>query len=154
MKKRVIYLAGLISTDFPESLAWRERVIPQLEAAGFEVRTPLAGKKNLKSESKDGGITSTQTTNRAIVLRDRRDVREADIILANLEVFGCPRPSIGTYCELAWAYDDRTPVVAAVADDNYLLHNHPFLSEFVTKYCATLSDALDFIIKYYGTPPV
>lgn len=150
MKKRVVYLAGLISTDHPESLEWRTRITPRLEAAGFEVRTPLAGKGNLKCVTKDGGITATTTTNRAICLRDRRDVREADVILASLELFGSQRPLVGTLVELGWAWDDGTPVIAAVAEDNYLMRKHPFISEFVTKYEPTIDAAVDFIIHYYG----
>lgn len=154
MKKRVIYLAGLISTDCPESLDWRTRVAPRLEEAGFEVRTPLAGKGNLKCVTNDGGITSSVATSRSICLRDRRDVREADVILANLELFGSQRPLVGTVVELGWAWDDRTPVIAAVDENNYLMRNHPFISEFVTKYCPTIDDAVEFIIKYYGSAKV
>lgn len=153
MKKRVVYLAGLISTDCPESLEWRLRIAEKLEAAGFEVRTPLAGKKDLKSKTNDGGITSTTTTNRAICLRDRRDVRESDVILASLELYGSNRPLVGTLVELGWAWDDKTPVIAAVKEDNYLMRQHPFISEFVTKYEPTVEDAADFIIRYYGSAP-
>lgn len=148
--RRIVYLAGLISTDCPESLLWRDAAQSALEAAGFEVRTPLAGKKNLASVTTDGGITSTITTNRAIVLRDRRDVAESDIVLAHLEVFGSSRPLVGTLVELGWAWDDKTPVIAVAKDQNYLMRCHPFISEFVTKYENTVEDAVDFITRYYG----
>ena len=150
MKKRVAYLAGLISTEYPESLAWRLRVAPILEEAGFEVRTPLAGKSQLNKETVDGGITTVIATNREICIRDRRDVRESDVILANLNTFGCPRPLVGTIGELAWAWDDRTAVVAVAAEDNYLMRKHPFISEFVTSYQKTLDEAVDHLIRYYG----
>ena len=151
--KRVVYLAGFISTDHPETIAWRERVTPILEEAGFEVRNPLAGKGNLKCCTKDGGITTSITTNKSIVLRDRRDVRESDIILAHLENFGSTRPLVGTLVELGWAWDDQTPVVAVAEPTNYLMLNHPFISEFVTQYWDTLDQAVDFIIRYYGSKP-
>lgn len=150
MSKRIVYLAGLIATEFPESLEWRKRVQPQLEAAGFEVRTPLAGKKNLKAETTDGGITTTVTSNTSIVLRDYRDVCESDIILAHLEVFGCPRPSCGTYSELAWSWQLRKPVVAIAKEDNYLMRKHPFISSFVAQYWPDEQAAVDYIIRYYG----
>jgi len=152
--KRKVYLAGLISTDFPESLEWRDRVTPILEKAGFEVRNPLAGKGNLKCVTTDGGITTTVTTNRSIVLRDRRDVRESDIILAHLETFKSTRPLVGTIVELGWAWEDRTPIVAVAVGDNYLMRKHPFISEFVTQYWPTEQEAVDFIIRYYGSPSV
>lgn len=148
--KRTVYLAGLISTDYPESLEWRDRVTPVLEDAGFEVRNPLDGKGNLKCVTSDGGITSSVTSNKSIILRDRRDVRESDIILAHLETFGSPRPLVGTIVEIGWAWDDQTPVVAVASADNYLMRKHPFVSECVTQYWNTVGGAVDFIIRYYG----
>lgn len=153
MKKRIVYLAGLISTEHPESLEWRLRVAPQFEAAGFEVRTPLKGKTNLKNETRDGGLTTTTTSNKCIVLRDYRDVSESDIILAHLETFGCPRPSCGTYCELAWSWTLRKPVIAIADEKNYVMRNHPFISEFVANYLPTEEEAVKFICRYYGNQP-
>jgi len=150
MKQRIVYLAGLISTEFPESLEWRKRLAPILEESGFEVRTPLFGKQNLKSDSPDGGITSGSATAKSICLRDRRDVRECDIMLTHLETFGSPRPLIGTIAELAWCWDQRTPVVAICAVDNYLMRKHPFVSEFISHYCETEDEAVDFLRRYYG----
>ena len=149
--KRIVYLAGLISTDFPASLEWRKGAAYFLEQAGFEARSPMAGKNNLPSTTTDGGITTTDTSNRAIVLRDRRDVRESDIVLAHLETFGSPRPLVGTIAELGWAWEDRTPVVAVANPDNYHMRKHPFVSEFVSHYWPSVEEAVDYIIRYYGT---
>jgi nucleoside 2-deoxyribosyltransferase len=150
MKQRVVYLAGLISTEYPESLEWRKRLEPLLQDSGFEVRTPLFGKQTLKTDSPDGGITSGSATAKSICLRDRRDVREADIVLAHLETFGSPRPMVGTIAELAWCWDQRTPVVAICARDNYLMRKHPFISEFVSHYVENEEEAVEFLRRYYG----
>ena len=148
MKKQVVYLAGLISTDYPESLVWRTRVQQQLQDAGFEVRNPLRGKPTGLG-STDGGITTSIASSRSLLLRDRKDVRESDIILAHLELFGSPRPLIGTIAELAWASDEKKTVVAIAKKENKLMRSHPFISEFVTEYVETEDEAVDFIIKYY-----
>jgi nucleoside 2-deoxyribosyltransferase len=150
MKQRIIYLAGLISTDVIESLEWRKRVAPILQESGFEVRTPLSGKQNLKTDSPDGGITSLSSNSKSICLRDRRDVSECDIMLVHLETFGCERPLVGTIAELAWAWDQRTPVVAICKADNYLMRRHPFISEFVSMYVETEEEAVEFLRRYYG----
>lgn len=150
MKQRIVYLAGLISTEYPESLEWRKRLEPILQDSGFEVRTPLFGKQSLKTDSKDGGITSGSASAKSICLRDRRDVRESDIVLAHLETFGSPRPMVGTIAELAWCWDQRTPVVAICAKDNYLMRNHPFISEFVSHYVENEEEAIEFLRRYYG----
>jgi nucleoside 2-deoxyribosyltransferase len=150
MKQRIVYLAGLISTEYPESLEWRTRIGPILEDSGFEVRTPLAGKTKLASESPDGGITTTTSNSKSICLRDRRDVKECDIMLTNLRTFGSPRPLIGTIAELAWCWDQRTPVVAICDKNDYLMHKHPFISEFVSMYVESEEDAVEFLRRYYG----
>ena len=150
MKQRIVYLAGLISTEYPESLEWRKRIAPILADSGFDVRTPLFGKHNLTSNSPDGGITSNLDTSMSICLRDRRDVRECDIVLINLLTFGCPRPLVGTIAELAWSWDQRTPVVAICDKNDYLMRKHPFISEFVSRYVETEEEAIEFLRRYYG----
>ena len=101
-------------------------------------------------ESPDGGITSTTSNAKSICLRDRRDVRECDIMLTNLNIFGSPRPLIGTIAEMAWCYDQRTPVVAICDKEDYLMRKHPFVSEFVSMYVETEDEAVEFLRRYYG----
>lgn len=149
MKKRIVYLAGLMSTEYPESLKWRDAEAPILEKLGFEVRTPLVGHKNLSRESPDGGITSTVTTTKQVILRDHRDVCEADVILAHLDNFGSPRPLTGTIAELAWAWRDRKIVLGVAAKNNYLMRNHPFIQEFVSIYCETLGQANRALARFF-----
>lgn len=150
MKKRKIYLAGLISTDFTESLDWRYRVTPRLEEIGFEVSSPLHGKKDLRNQTKDGGMNYTCNSSKSIILRDRRDVREADILLVHLELFGSTRPLLGTIAELAWAWDQRTPVVAICNLNNDYMRKHPFMAEFISHYEPTEDAAINFLQRYYG----
>ena len=148
-----VYLAGFISTEYPESIEWRLRVAPILEAAGFVVLTPMKGKQKLNEETKDGGITTTITTSKSIILRDRMDVRNAKVILAHLENFGSPRPLLGTISELAWAWDQRTPVIGIAKAENYLMRQHPFLIEFISHYEETEDAAIAFLKRYYGPKP-
>ncbi|MHC4332493.1 MAG: nucleoside 2-deoxyribosyltransferase [Planctomycetota bacterium] len=147
--KRIVYLAGLISTVYPESLEWRKRLTPLLQDAGFEVRNPLFGKQNLDKETTDGGITSTTATAKDITQRDRRDVRECHVMLTHLELFGSKRPLLGTIAELAWCYDQRTPVVAIAKEDNYLVRNHPFMTEFVSHFVKDEGEAVEFLRRYH-----
>jgi len=147
-----VYLAGLISTHKPESLAWRKQAEAALREHGFEVLSPLRGKEALASESKDGGITTSGSTSRDIILRDYRDIVRSDAILMHLSAFGSERPLIGTMFELAWAWMLDKPVVAVVPEGDpqeYLLRNHPFVVQSVAHYCATVEEAVDFIVRYY-----
>lgn len=147
---KTVYLAGLISTDFKESLLWREHVEPAFLGSGMQVLSPMRGKKTLDVFSKDGGVTDPWLSAKDIIFRDYGDVSQADVILAHLETFGSPRPLIGTVCELAWAWQLKKPVVAIAAEDNYLMRKHPFIAECVAHYCDKLEEAVDFTVHYYG----
>ena len=106
-----IYLAGLIATDYPESLTWRDEAEDRLFNCA-EVLSPMRGKKNLKDESGDGGITSVSLTSKDIILRDFNDVLAADLVLVNLNTFGSPRPLLGTIYEMAWVWQFRKRCIA------------------------------------------
>lgn len=141
MKK--IYLAGLIATDYPESLERREEAERRL--IHFDVLSPMRGKKNLKDESGDGGVTSVSMTAKDIILRDYNDVLAADIVLVNLNTFGCPRPLFGTIFEPAWVWQLRKRCVAICDGGNYLMHEHRFMRETISHYFDTLEAACRFI---------
>ena len=145
---RTVYLAGLISTHAPESLAWRLKAEEALSGAA-EVLTPLRGKENLFKETNDGGVTSNVLTASDVILRDYRDIRRSDVILANLELFGSDRPLLGTIMELAWAWDYKIPVVAIARPVNILMRTHPFISSAVSHYVHDLDAAVDILVKHY-----
>lgn len=151
-KRKTVYLAGLISTDYPDSLLWRIEVAPILEAHEFDVLSPMRGKERLALESMDGGLTDPNLTSRDIILRDYHDVVESDVILMHLESFGSPRPLLGTICELAWAWEMKKPIIAIVDPDNKLMLNHPFVKEAVSHYFHSTEDAIEFIAHHFGSP--
>ena len=70
-------------------------------------------------------------------------------MLTHLESFGSPRPLLGTIAELAWAWDQRTPVVGIAAEGNYLARKHPFMAEFVSHFVANEEEALEFLRRYH-----
>jgi nucleoside 2-deoxyribosyltransferase len=150
MNRGTVYLAGLISTEFPESLQWRIAVTPVLKEAGFQVLSPMRGKENLAHTSPDGGVTDMRLTPKDIILRDFNDVSRSDVLLTHLESFGSPRPLVGTLYELSWAWYLRTPVVAIIRDANRLMLTHPFVIESVAHSFAEVDDAVDFLIQHYG----
>ena len=150
MNKKTIYLAGLISTEFTESLLWRIDVTPILQASGFNVLSPMRGKEKLALISKDGGVTDPRLTPKDIMLRDYNDVVQADVILMHLEDFGSPRPLLGTIVELGWAWQLKKPIVAIASENNKLMRSHPFVREAVAHYFTTVEEAVDFSVEHYG----
>jgi len=148
---KTIYLAGLISTEYPESLIWRgaaKRLLLDLadeHGKDVNVLDPLRGKGDLSRTSKDGGVTADAVfTPGDIILRDFHDVLISDIILVNLNDFGSPRPMVGTFYELAWAWDHKKLVVAV--GGNKLMRTHPFVVQSVTHYFDTAEEACRFIV--------
>jgi nucleoside 2-deoxyribosyltransferase len=151
--KKVCYLAGLISTDFPQSISWRLAAESALHEHAT-VLSPMRGKDDLFCTSQDGGLTDPSLTAGDIVLRDYNDIQTADIVLVNLDDFGSPRAPMGTLCELAWAWERRIPIIAVASPDNTLMRNHPFLKAMVTRYFEDLDSAVAHVLSYYLAVPV
>lgn len=145
---KTIYLAGLISSDYPESLEWRSEASYVLRVH-FNVLDPLRGKGDLKEVSPDGGLNHPRLTAADIILRDYNDVAKSDLILVHLDDFGSPRPLIGTIVELGWAWLMKKPVVAIAKESNQLMRTHPFVVQCVAHYFQTLSQAVTFCIAEY-----
>jgi len=146
---KTVYLAGFISTDYPQTYEWRKKAYQLLLGPYFEILSPLRGKENLKAQTTDGGITSTISTPRDIILRDYHDVKRSDVIIANLENYGSPRPLLGTIYELAWSWEHKKPVVAVCSPENYLMRKHPFVAETISHYFETVEEACKFMDDYY-----
>ena len=146
----IVYLAGLISTDHPESLAWREDACYLLgrDVPGVCVLSPVRGKD--MSKSKDGGLSTPDQGSKSIIMRDYNDIRQADMMLVNLNLWGSTRPLVGTLMELAWAWEMKMPVIAICAEGDTLMRNHPFVKECVSHYSLTLTDAIKFTGRYYA----
>lgn len=154
-----IYLAGLISTNKPDSLAWRAAVKDWASVRSSRplgptivILDPLRGKGDLSKSTSDGGITTGVATARDIMRRDYNDVVSCDVLLVHLDDFGSTRPMLGTPMELGWAWEHHKPVVAVAAKENYLMRNHPMVSEAVSRYFETVGAAWEFILRYYLKP--
>jgi len=88
---------------------------------------PFNGKEINTIDKK--GLTSSFPPN-AIVHSDYMSVKKADIIVANLDIFGADRPSIGTHWELAWAWMMQKPFILIVPEGKKEIYSkHPFTSQ-------------------------
>jgi nucleoside 2-deoxyribosyltransferase len=115
----------------------------------------MSGKSGLADNTKDGGITDIRLNPGDIIHRDFQDVMRSDLILANLNLWGSPRPMLGTWPELGWAWEHKKPVIAisTPGDSNYdLVRSHPFVRAFVAHYFDTVEEAAEFIESYYVRP--
>lgn len=145
MKK--VYLAGPITgLSFGDTEDWRDRV-KQFAAANsdkfghIEFFSPLRGKDYLKNETsiKDTYDEFQFSTSRAIMLRDSFDVRTCDAVLVNF--MGATRVSMGTVMELAWAYENRKPVIA-ITEESGNIHEHAMVNEAIWYKLQNIEDAM------------
>jgi len=84
------------------------------------------------------------STNRAIMGRDRWMVSMVDIIFVNL-LNAKERVSIGSVCELAWAFQSGKHTVAVIGKEN--IHNHSFILEMCDIIFETFDEAIAYFIK-------
>jgi hypothetical protein len=162
-----IYLAGYISGQkMEECSSWRKKIREHYEnwttpiiddrngkIIGYNTMRypicwldPLNGKdfEDIDSE----GLKAKGVTPEAIVHRDYNCVRTADLIVANLDTFGCTRPLTGTMFELAWAYESRKPVIVITQEANY--KHHPFITETASVIVSTVNELLEKkLINYF-----
>lgn len=147
-----VYLAGTIYTDDDYFQRWRKEASAFLANHGVVPLSPLAQKE--VNTSTDGGITSCIPSD-DILMRDWTMVRSAHLILANLKLVGdsgepVKKPLIVTFFEMAWAWEQKKPVIAVVEPGNYLFEKHPFLAGTITHSFPTLEQALDNIVSYWN----
>jgi nucleoside 2-deoxyribosyltransferase len=178
--KHKIYLVGQISGYNPKSYEWRENVRKYFEGLEdhFEIFDPcdnvfnqswktLNGQASSEerkmrgevlSESLDGKeqgeilwITRTQGIG-LIVPKDREFVKQADIILADMNHYDTNKPILGSFFELAWAYDAQEKSVIGIYDgypkDNYIC-SHPFVKATVDVWVRDEKSACVLLEHYF-----
>lgn len=143
--KKTVYLAGPIAhLDFDEANDWRREAAEFLEGFGARGLSPLRGKEFLRAEGKigvDKHDYSPLATDSGIVNRDRMDVMNCDIMLANFT--NAPKVSVGTAVEFGWADAYRKVVVTVMPKGSP--YDHPFTRQLSSYIVETLDEALDLI---------
>ena len=140
-----VYLAGPMAGLTPKiASAWREVVTDQLIEAGFEVVDPMRGTEKIHSErkkfqTKKYPADKPSLSDKALVNRDKFDVKRSDIIFVNF--LGAEKRSLGTTCEIAFNMVYGNLCVIVMEERN--VHNHPFIREG-----GIIFDNLDDAVKY------
>lgn len=148
---RRVYLAGAITgCSYKGCTEWREQVAKELEEAGFIPYSPMRGKAYLKSRKSIPAIcddVNYYSSTHVIFCRDKFDVMNADIIVANL--LGAEIASIGTMMELAWGHL-LGKFVVVVMEEKGNVHNHAFVREASSIIVNNLEEAVDYIKATFG----
>lgn len=142
-----IYLAGPITgLSYEEVVSRIERLQKELKKAGYDVIHPMIGKKCLQNETKfkPSGYTHPITSDHSIVRRDHWMVINSDILFLDFTQ-GKSNVSIGSICELAWAYHNNVYTVVVLPKDN--VHNHAFVKEMSDVIFTNIDEAIEYLIK-------
>ena len=143
-----IYLAGFISgTHIKECAEWRIKIREYYTRKAWPIvfLDPLNGKEF--AEITEDGLKSDVPAE-AIFDRDLMSVKQADLIIANMETFGETRPPYGTHCEIAWAGLMNKPIVMITKDPNYT--EHPFTKRMVSWIVPDVETLLESkVINYF-----
>jgi len=134
MNRRTIYLAGPMEhVSVDEAKGWRSTAT-HLLAPTCKILNPC---RRLHAFEKK--------YMKRIFELDLRDIRESDLILANLDDPLVPKH--GTAMEVFYAaYVLQIPVVAFKASDSTI---HPFFESLVTEWRSTVDKACDTILSEY-----
>ena len=143
-----IYLAGPISGESYEGVMAHINKRRWILEPHYEVLHPMTGKSYLRTETKFKavGYDNPVSTNRAIVGRDHWMVNQCDILYADL--INTEIVSIGTVCEIAWAYEMRKLVILALEEVN--IHQHAFVLEMADTIFPSVEEANLYLIKLAG----
>jgi nucleoside 2-deoxyribosyltransferase len=139
-----IYLVHPISGLTPEEVfTYYKTTEDSLLRLGYEVLTPMYGKKILRTEVafREKDYTMPCSTNHALFNRDRWMVEQADILYANLS--SSKAVSIGSTMELAWGSLLRKHVVATLPEVN--VHRHAFILEACSVIYPTHEESMEYL---------
>jgi len=152
---KFVYLVGPISgVSFEGATSWREYCREHFNP-GIVGLSPMRGKEYLQHEQSisDSYEQHVLSTTKAIMTRDVFDCTQADVIFANF--LGAERVSIGSVMEIAWAYQNRKPIVACMEDGGVAmtgrlgatgnLHEHAMMNEAISYKVNSLDSGIHIV---------
>lgn len=139
--KYIAYLAGPITgCSYDGAVDWRDEAKKRLATVGIAGMSPMRGKDYLLQETSIGDAYDDYVLScqRGIMSRDFNDCKRADVLIVNF--VGAERASIGTAMEIAWAFQNQTPVIA-VMEERGNIHDHAMIREAINYRVTTLEEA-------------
>lgn len=151
-----MYLVGQITAD-PRTYEWRDNVVKHFEGRAIRIFNPCDSdfdrKKLLAAEGDNTLVIKMERAKHANILvpKDRSHVRESHVILANLNTIDPDKQSVGTFFELAWAYEQPYTVVIGIFDGNPNTNpicSHPFVRSAVHTWVKNEQQACRLVEKF------
>lgn len=156
-----IYLAGAIrDSKIDEDVQWREQLIRSITkkyAMEVSLLNPV-GNKTYKGNIHEWRVGGIITNAKGIVAQDLWCVRQADIIIANLNSMATGYPSIGTVMEMGAAagmggkliYTILDPTSNPGNDNKGVFRIHPFLEQVSTEVFDSVNALWAFLDTHLG----
>lgn len=137
-----VYLSGYMNNKkIKKCLEWREKIKEHYNNWNDGEGYPIIwlDPTNGDLDWGDNGMSSRLVSGRALVMRDFNSVKNSDLIIANLDTFGEKRCMIGTFYELAWAWQFHKPIII-ITKDYY--KNHPFIKDTASMLVKNVNELL------------
>ena len=158
MSKNILYLVGQITAD-RRTYEWRDKVVAFFRGA-FNVKvinpcSSLFNQEALASKNTDGNSFSKEALDeKGIALlpyKDKHYVDIANYIFADLNIYSLDKPIIGSFFELAWAFNDSSKMVIGIFDGDPsedFICNHPFIKQTIQVWTKTHLEACELLERY------
>lgn len=151
---RTAYLAGPIThLEYEDAVDWRAYATRELAKTGIMGLCPMRAKQYLRSIGRleqSSYLEHPLCTDDGITTRDRNDVRNCDVVLANF-LTASSMVSCGTPIEFGWADAWRKPVVMVMQLEGNPF-DHGMMRSIAGFRVETLDEGLDIVkaILSYG----
>jgi len=157
-----LYLAGQISSDH-RTYQWRSRVCDHYKTNPFiRVIDPCSNQFNLHamsngdSNGKGFSEKSIKENGRNLLpFKDRDYVRKANVLFFDLNTYTAEKPSIGTFFEMAWAFDDPSKMIIGILRGDLReswQFNHPFIQNSVQVWVENEMEACAILDRFMDIP--
>lgn len=138
-------ITGLI---YDEADGWRRDVGAKLEAQGWTVLSPLAGKAHMAD---DTPLPDCFEGSDGAFYRDITDIKRSDVVFVNF-LGATERVSIGSVGEMGVAYAKSKLIVVCIEPKGNI-HDHLFVRRFATFRVDTLDEGVE-VMSHLLHPPV
>jgi hypothetical protein len=156
--KKCIYLIGHINPSVPETYTWRDEVQEAFKDTEFDIINPCDSGFDTKlmweGETDEHRIAAYRKKGtRLLVPKSLDSVRQSTIAIANLNMYGSPAPSLGTYFELAWYYTHPDKSVIGLYNESAVTKSpfagHPFVLETIDVWTVSVKEACNMVNMFF-----
>lgn len=152
-----IYCAGPISgLSYDEAMKVFTERVNILSEIGFDVFYPMMGKEYLRNDIKlkaHGYENHPSSSNHSIVGRDTWMIDQSQIIFPDFSIQNnikdiekIKRVSIGSCCEIGYAYAKNKYIITVMNEEN--IHRHAFILEMSDIVFEKIQEAYDYLEKF------